>query len=88
MADHYACIWEGKKSGAKAERPAGGGDPGRDLRLGPGPRRPSTVTSNEDGVVSDGVAVHSKWDGTGCEGMARCPIPVVWPKFHRPLSLL
>ena len=27
--------------------------------------------------MSDGAAVHSKWDGNGCAGMARCLLPAM-----------
>ena len=78
----------GKDVSAEAERPDGGGGPGGYLSRGPGPRIPSTATGNKYRGMDDGAAVHSKWDGTGCEGMAICPLPVIWNSAPRPPSLL
>ena len=78
----------GKDGGAEAERPAGGGGPGKDLSGGPGPRRMLTATADKDGVMADSAAIHGKWDGTGCAGMVRCPITTIWTRAPRPPSLL
>ena len=60
----------GKDGGAEAESPTGRGGPGGDLSGSPGPRRTSNAAGNKDSGMADGAAVHSKWDGTGCEVMA------------------
>ena len=74
----------GKDGGAEAESPADGGGPGVYLSGGPGPRCPLTTLGKEDEVMADGAAVCSKWDGTGCAGMPRFPLPVIWPRSPRP----
>ena len=38
--------------------------------------------------MADSAAVNGKWDGTGCAGMARCPLPAKWPWSPIPHLLL
>ena len=70
------------------ERPDGRGGPGVDPSGVPGPRRTSAAAGDENGVMADSVAVHSKWDRTECAGMVRYPLPGIWPISPRPPSLL
>ena len=36
--------------------------------------------------VDAGAAVNGKWDVTRCAGMARFPLPEIWPRSTRPLK--
>ena len=56
------------------------GDPSR----GPGPSCTSTAEGDKDGGVADGTSDHGKWDGIECAGMARFPLPEIWPRYPRP----
>ena len=47
-------------------------------------RRTSNATGDEDWGIPDIAAVHGKWDGAGCTGMARCPLPAIWPRSPIP----
>ena len=38
--------------------------------------------------MADGAAIHGKWDGTGCTGIARCLLPAIWTRYPRTSSLL
>ena len=67
----------GKDGGAEAEHHFVEEDPGGDLIGVPGPRRQSTATGNKNVGMADGAAVHNKWDGTGCAGVVRCPLPAI-----------
>ena len=31
-----------------------------------------------------GASLNGKWDGTGCAGMARCPLPMIQSRATRP----
>ena len=42
------------------------------------------ATADKDGVLADGAAVHGKREINGCAGMARCPLPEIWPRAPRP----
>ena len=75
-------IW--KDVGAEADRFTGKGGSGG----GPGPRRMSTAAGDKYGGMSDGAAVHSKWDGTWCVVIVRCPFSAIWRRIPRPPSLL
>ena len=61
-----------------------GGDPGGCLC----PSHTPLAVGDEDGGMADGAAVNSKWDETGCAGMARWPLPEILPRDPRPLQVL
>ena len=50
-----------------------GGDPGGCFC----PSHTPLVEGDKDGGMSEGTAVDSKRDRTGCAGMVICPIPVI-----------
>ena len=53
-----------------------GGDPGGC----PCPSCSLLEAGDKYGGMANGVAIDSKWDGTGCAGMVRCPFPVIWSR--------
>ena len=58
------------------ERLESRGGPGGDPSWGPGTRHTSIAAGDEDRGMADSAAVNGKWDGTGCAGMARCPLKI------------
>ena len=87
-ADQFACLQERRAAVQKRIVLLTEEAPGRDPNGGPVPRLTSTAASDKDRDMADGAAVHGKWDGTGCAGMARFPVPAIWPRPPRPPSLL
>ena len=88
MADHSACLWVGRTvvrkrsvllaQEALTETLAGGPFQGaRRLRR-----------AKKTGGMANVAAIYSKWDRTGCVGMLRCPLTVIWPRYPRPPSLM
>ena len=70
----------GEGRGEEAERNVVGGGTGGDPGGCPCPSRMPPAAGEKYGGMADGAAVNSKWYGTGCAGMARCPIPAIRPK--------
>ena len=61
-----------------------GGDPG----TCPCPSHIPLGADNKDGDMDDDAVVNSKQAGTGCTGMARLPLPEIWPRDRRPPHIL
>ena len=70
------------------DRPAGGGGLGGEHSGGPNPRRMLNATHAKYGGLADSAAAHGKRYGTGCAGMAKFPLPAIWPRSLRPPPLL
>ena len=69
---------------AEAERLVGRGVPDGDISGISFPRHTPLEVEDKNGGMDDGAAVNDKWDGTGCTGMARYPLPEIWPRSPRP----
>ena len=72
----------------EAEHNTVAGGTGRNPIRCPCPSRMPLAAGDKDRFMSDGTDVHSQLDGTGCAGMARCPLPAIWPRYPRPPQIL
>ena len=78
--DHATFLREGRGRGSEAECNAVGGGTGRDPRECPHLSCTPSTAGEKDGGMDDGADAHSQRDGTGCAGMARYPLPEIWPR--------
>ena len=70
-----------ERRGEEAEHPTDRGGPVGDPIRGLCPRFKSLAMGNEYGGMADGSAVNGKHDGTGCTGMARCPLTAICSRY-------
>ena len=68
----------------EAEDPMGRGCPGIEPRGCPYKINIPLAAREKERGMADAVAINGKWDGTGFAGMARCPLPTIWPIASRP----
>ena len=86
--DHAALLKGGYIRGAEAEGNTIIGGTGRDPFGFPCPSNTPLATGDEDRGMADGEDVDIKQDGTGCEGMAICPLPTIWHRAPIPTQIM